>query len=1211
MTDATYPAPGPWAASPPTTSSSIPVVTPVTAVVVTRGLTHYLPTTLRALAEQTRHPLRVVLVDVAPRSGADIDAVLAQSLSLVATPPTPSSRVVHAPGARTFGDAVRAGLADAPSGEAPTTWLWLLHDDSAPAPTALAELVRAVGQAPSVAVAGAKQHTWTEPARLLEVGVRTSRSGRRMTDVEPGELDQGQHDARDDVLGVGLAGALVRRDVWDALRGTDPALGPFGDGFDLSRRARLAGHRAVVVPSAVVRHAQASYLGLRAGDRHLDPEALESDLDGDGEVDAADPRRSFAARRRALLHQRLVTSPLPLLPLMVVLALAAGVVRALLQVAAKDGGLAVAELRAPLAVLARPAAVARARANARRTRVLPRRALRPLQASWRDVWSQWRDRRLARLEARRVVRAPSELELRELAALATRRRVTAAVLVGLLVVASAVALADVIGPVLGGATLVGPALLPATSTLGELWQAATSGWVSGGLGAPGPADALLAVLVPAAAATGGSLAPAAAALVLGAVVLAGAGAWAAAGAATRSTGVRFWAALVWSGAPVLLLALGDGRIGLVLAHAALPWVALGVARALGVQRVDQVLSGLVTVRREDAPDEAAVATPVRGVPVVSSTVQAGEGPGGADLSVAGTPPVAGAAPDGAAAATGRVASQDVDTPPVLVGAPNPTGSVAAAAAAGLAAVVVVAGAPSLLAPLLVGLGVVAVSARRRRGRLLLTALPPVVVLGPLLAEAVRRGADGLRLLLSDPGPTTSATNATPGTASAVDPALARLLGVPGDATTLVPDVLPDVLARYWPLALGAVVLLLAVLALLRGAPVSRAVRAAWAVAISGLALATVAVAVPVGLDDGTLVHGSAAAGLSVAWLGLLTAGVLGADRMQERLGRASFGWRQPLVVLLAAVAVVVPVLQLGGWVWSARAHGTALTTVDRPLVQAVAQQTQGSPDASRVLAVQVQADGAVAWQLLRGDGPLLVDSAAAVQSRALSGALRDPQVAPVDAATDEVDALVARLASAAGGDVAGDLGALAVADVLVPPLGAVEVDASQDDGSTGDAARLRAELVGRLDATAGLERVTDNDAGTLWRVAPSDAQATVVAAWARIVPSGVDIASAGSAALAVEAQSRTVDTTVDPGDDGRVLVLAERADPRWRAWLDGDPVRAVEGGWRQTFALGADGGHLEVRYVAPNRTPWLVVQGVVLGLTVLLALPVRRKGGRR
>ncbi|MEZ0449551.1 glycosyltransferase family 2 protein, partial [Cellulomonas sp. ICMP 17802] len=292
----------------PTATSSTPVTTPVSAVVVTRGRTPYLAPTLAALAAQTRRPLRVLLVDVSDAADDSVETLLTSTFAAAGGSPTPALRLVRAPGARTFGHAVRRAL-QTDEGLA-TSWLWLLHDDSAPAPTALAELVRAVGHARSVGVAGVKQRTWTDPERLLEVGVRTSRSGRRMTDVEAGELDQGQHDGREDVLGVGIAGALVRRDVWDDLGGTDPLLGPFGDGFDLSRRARLAGHRVIVVPSAVVRHAQAGYLGLRST-------ALDSapvDRDGDGEDDRADPRRSFAARRRALVHSRLVSAPLPLVP---------------------------------------------------------------------------------------------------------------------------------------------------------------------------------------------------------------------------------------------------------------------------------------------------------------------------------------------------------------------------------------------------------------------------------------------------------------------------------------------------------------------------------------------------------------------------------------------------------------------------------------------------------------------------------------------------------------------------------------------------------------------------------------------------------------------------------------------------------------------------------------------------------------------------------
>lgn len=1159
----------------PTTTAPLPVTTPVTAVVVTRGRTRYLDDALAALAASTRRPARVLLVDVAPDH--EVGGALDDAFARQTVPPRPQLRTVHVPGARTFGDAVRAALADPQvraDGPA-STWLWLLHDDSAPASDALAELVRAVGHARSVAVAGVKQRTWTDPERLLEVGLRTSPAGRRLTDVAPGELDQGQLDAREDVLGVGLVGALVRRDVWDELDGPDPALGPFGDGEDLSRRARLAGHRVVVVPAAVVRHAQATYLGLRSHDGE------PVDRDGDGIDDAGDPHRSYAARRRAAVHRHLAAVPLPWLPFAALLFLAAGLLRSLARLGAKQPGLAVDELRAPVAALLRPDAVARARARARRTRRLPRRTLRPLQARWRDVWALDRDRRLARAEARRVVRAPSELELRELAALASRRRVTLVVLVAALALVTAVALGPLVSAAAGGASVVGGALLAAGADLGDLWRSATTGWVAGGLGAPGPADPLLTFLVVPATLAAGHTATAVAALLLGGVLLSGLGAWAAAGAATRSVGARAWAAVVWAAAPMLLLAVGDGRLGPVLAHAALPWVALGVVRAVGVQRVDQVLSGLATARRDDdETDPADVDTPVRGVPAVPTVPTQRVAP-------APSAPV-GARPDGAA---------DV---PGLVGAPDPTGSLTAAAAAALAFAVVVVASPSLLVPGTLAVLLVALAAPRRRARLLLVPVPAVVLAGPLLVAALARGLSGWRLVLADPGLPLASTPADP---------VARLLGVPAEAGALVPAAVGGVLADVWPFLPGGVLVLLAALALLRGRPVARGVRVAWLVAALGLAAATVAAAVTVGVDGSTAVRGWAGPGLSLAWAGLLAAALLGADRLRDRLAAASFGWRQPLAALLTVVAVLAPLAVLGAWTWQAReGDAVGLRAQERAVVPAVGQQAQTSPLASRVLAVEVRGTGdgepLATWQLMRGDGPQLDDVAAATSTRALTGDLDAPAARGADAATQEVDALVARLVAASGGDVAGELAALAVADVLVPAL----PDAVRSDRAER---ALRDDLVSRLDSTPGLERVTQTPAGTLWRVrATADAgqvAPVVVPSWARLVPAGSDVRDVTADAVAVEARDRTVDADVPAGAADRVLVLAERADTRWRAWLDGTPLRAVDTGWRQGFEVPADAGRLVVRYDAPDRGPWLAAQGAVLVVTLLLALPVRRR----
>ncbi len=133
-------------------------------------------------------------------------------------------------------------------------WIWLLHDDAAPAPEALAELLHAVERAPSVTVAGCKQLDWDAKRRLIDVGLSTSRWAERLTLIEADELDQGQYDGRTDTFAVNSAGMLVRRDVWEHLKGFDPALPGTGDDVDFCWRNRLAGHRVVVVPSARMFH---------------------------------------------------------------------------------------------------------------------------------------------------------------------------------------------------------------------------------------------------------------------------------------------------------------------------------------------------------------------------------------------------------------------------------------------------------------------------------------------------------------------------------------------------------------------------------------------------------------------------------------------------------------------------------------------------------------------------------------------------------------------------------------------------------------------------------------------------------------------------------------------------------------------------------------------------------------------------------------------
>ncbi len=76
------------------------------------------------------------------------------------------------------------------------------------------------------------------------------------------------------------------------------------------------------------------------------------------------------------------------------------------------------------------------------------------------------------------------------------------------------------------------------------------------------------------------------------------------------------------------------------------------------------------------------------------------------------------------------------------------------------------------------------------------------------------------------------------------------------------------------------------------------------------------------------------------------------------------------------------------------------------------------------------------------------------------------------------------------------------------------------------------------------------------------------------------------------------------------MVLAERSDPGWSAWLDGRQLQATTSGWSQAFELPASGGDLEIRYTNPWAL-WIgILQAVVIGLTVLLAVPMPARRSR-
>jgi GT2 family glycosyltransferase len=184
----------------------------VTAILVARNGAEFLEHTLAALRSQTRRPDATVFVDAASQ---DASAQL-----LANAGPT---QFVSDTGKRGFGGAVAHGVQLAPPATSEDDWIWLLSQDSAPHPRALENLLGAVEIAPSVAIAGPKLMRWDRPDTISEYGESITRFGSSVALVDD-ELDQAQHDLGSDLLGVAAAGMLVRRSVWAALGGFDPAL---------------------------------------------------------------------------------------------------------------------------------------------------------------------------------------------------------------------------------------------------------------------------------------------------------------------------------------------------------------------------------------------------------------------------------------------------------------------------------------------------------------------------------------------------------------------------------------------------------------------------------------------------------------------------------------------------------------------------------------------------------------------------------------------------------------------------------------------------------------------------------------------------------------------------------------------------------------------------------------------------------------------------
>ncbi|MFM6967844.1 MAG: glycosyltransferase [Microbacteriaceae bacterium] len=411
--------------------------------------------------------------------------------------------------------------------------IWILRDDVIVRVGALGALLNVVDTSPSVGVVGPKQLDAEFPAEIREMGESISRSGFAVQLAER-EMDQGQYDRNSDVLGVGEAGMLVRRSIWDELRGFDPAL-PFVDGaLDFCYRARASGWRVEIVPSATVETGDSS---------------IEAHL---GEISDA---RAVSEEAKARAHRVLSYISALVAPIRGLTLLFGAIARSVGNFAQKRAN-PFADLSGTFAGVVRVGRIAQSRRNGART------AKQRIDRSRLFVTrTEMARRRALERDARRAQRESADIEPRlgfgQLGAWMT-------------------AAAGVVGLVLGhqyfgASALSGGGLIPLSGSILDVWSVVGGTWtpIDGGLAsAPEGFGVLVATLAtltwwdPNAAIVG---------LWLFAIPLSFVAGWVGAGAVTVRSSTAFVIATTWTLLPSLHVALAEGRLGAVLAHIAIPF----------------------------------------------------------------------------------------------------------------------------------------------------------------------------------------------------------------------------------------------------------------------------------------------------------------------------------------------------------------------------------------------------------------------------------------------------------------------------------------------------------------------------------------------------------------------------------------------------------------------------------------------------------------
>ena len=232
----------------------------VQAVLVVSDPSAQLDETLAALAAQDYPNLSVAVAlprdalpkDAPPKAALSGDAATSQKAGSAETERRVAAILPEAHVCRvfthSFGAAVNAAIADTPEADRKMLFLFcrqdlVLQEDTVSQLVAELEKINAGIVAP-------KLLDRRDDKRLVDMGFGVSRSGVRLPQVVPGELDQGQRDSVERIFGVSSACMLMRSDLFFALGQFSTEIAPVGEDTDICWRAHLAQAQVVVAVNA-------------------------------------------------------------------------------------------------------------------------------------------------------------------------------------------------------------------------------------------------------------------------------------------------------------------------------------------------------------------------------------------------------------------------------------------------------------------------------------------------------------------------------------------------------------------------------------------------------------------------------------------------------------------------------------------------------------------------------------------------------------------------------------------------------------------------------------------------------------------------------------------------------------------------------------------------------------------------------------------------